>query len=151
MNFLLCFFAGTLFAGPKYVTSHFPVQVNGKAGKSAKGTILLEVENGFHIQSNPASRSNLIATKFEWPEETSLGVTHIEYPKGESYKLQGSGQLLSVYSGKVEIPIEVTIGAGAKPGKNILKGNFRYQACNNLTCFFPITEAVELWVEVKKG
>ncbi len=129
-------------AGPKYVTPQFPIVGTGKAGKTTSVKAVIEIGEGFHIQSNPASRSNLIPTKFDVPN------IKVEYPKGSPYQLQSGGQAISVYSGKVEFPIEVDVPANAK-GKYSLKGKFRYQACNSQTCFFPITEPVEILIDVK--
>lgn len=92
-----------------------------------------EVENGFHIQANPASAPNLIPTTINFEENAALEFSTPKYPSPKSYSLKGFGSL-AAYSGKfkIEVPCKVK-------SKYTAAGKIRYQACNEKTCFFPMT------------
>jgi len=72
-----------------------------------------------------------------------------EYPPSEMLRLEAIGETVPVYQGHIQIRREITFGQEAvlKPlvtptGEVIVKGSFRYQACDDRKCYVP--EAVPL-------
>jgi hypothetical protein len=67
-----------------------------------------------------------------------------EYPRSEMLRLEAIGETVPVYRGHVRIRREITFGQEAvlKPlvsptGEVIVKGSFRYQACDDRKCYVP--------------
>ncbi len=67
-----------------------------------------------------------------------------EYPHSEMLRLEAIGETVPVYRGHIRIRREITFGQEAvlKPlvsptGEVIVKGSFRYQACDDRKCYVP--------------
>ena len=67
-----------------------------------------------------------------------------EYPPSEMLRLEAIGETVAVYQGHIRILREITFGQEAvlKPlvspaGEVIVKGSFRYQACDDRKCYVP--------------
>jgi len=74
---------------------------------------------------------------------------YFEYPPSKMLRLEAIGETVPVYRGHIQIRREITFGQEAvlKPlvtstGEVIVKGSFRYQACDDRKCYVP--EAVPL-------
>lgn len=124
-----------------------PVKV--KPGGKAEAIVSLRVQEGFHVQSNPA-RSPQIPTTLSLEESEGILPGKVVYPKGKPYRLQSSANELSVYEGKFNLRVPLSADSSLPSGKRTLKGKLRYQACNEKTCFFPITTEVTVPVIVEK-
>jgi thiol:disulfide interchange protein DsbD len=141
-------FAGDIAKEPEYVTfeSASPTRLGPKSETSL--VLVFKVAAGFHIQANPASNPQLIATTLQLPSANNFEVSPPVYPKGKSYKLEGSKGEISTYGGVVEIKVPVTTPGKVVPNKFPWKGKLRYQACNEKTCFFPKTLSFEVPLEI---
>jgi hypothetical protein len=139
---LLCLFTGISAIGAPNPAKHAKVEsvkpLELVAGKTIELKIHIVIDRGFHIQANPASTPQLIATVLEMDQLSQLELGKPIYPPGKSYRLQGAPSDISTYDGKVEIKLPVTVKE--KPAVKTWKGKIRYQACNNQTCFFPVWE-----------
>jgi hypothetical protein len=67
-----------------------------------------------------------------------------EYPHSEMLRLEAIGETVPVYRGHIRIHREITFGQEAvlkrmvsPTGEVIVKGSFRYQACDDLKCYTP--------------
>ena len=67
-----------------------------------------------------------------------------DYPPSEMLRLEAIGETVAVYRGHIRIRREITFGQEAvlKPllspaGEVIVKGSFRYQACDDRKCYVP--------------
>lgn len=67
-----------------------------------------------------------------------------EYPHSEMLRLEAIGETVPVYRGHIRIRREITFGQDAvlkrmvsPTGEVIVKGSFRYQACDDRTCYVP--------------
>ncbi len=67
-----------------------------------------------------------------------------EYPPSKMLRLEAIGETVPVYRGHIQIRREITFGQEAvlKPlvtptGEVIVKGSFRYQACDERKCYVP--------------
>ena len=108
--------------------------------KSAAGptNVELEITPGFHVNANPATFPYLIATEVQPGKVDGITVGKIAYPAGEMKKFEFADQPLSVYEGKVTIPIPISVGGGAK-GQRMLPLKLRVQACDHEKCLPPAT------------
>lgn len=134
----------------KYVSvGKLPLVKIGR-NKAVEVTIPITVMAGHHIQSNPASNPQLIATKLELVGPQGVVIGDPVYPPGKPYRLQGSPTEITTYDGTFEIKVPVTASAKARAGEGRIAGKLRYQACNDKICFFPQTALVSVPVEVAK-
>lgn len=115
------------------VVSHFIPK-----STSAPANVELEITPGFHVNANPATFPYLIATEVQPGTVDRITVGKISYPAGVMRKFAFADQPLSVYEGKVTIPIPLTVAADAK-GQRMLPLKVRVQACDNEKCFPPST------------
>ncbi len=124
-----------------------PVKLSAAAGADA--VITAEVDKGFHVQTNPAGAPNLIPTTLTLTGKEGVEAKSPIYPEGKKHLVPGLGSEIPTYEGKFEIKIPLKVAAGTKPGKVTLEGTLRYQACNEKTCFFPMTVPVSVPVTIK--
>ena len=115
------------------VVSHFVPKVAG-----APANVELEITPGFHVNANPATFPYLIATEVQPGKVEGITVAKIEYPAGVAKKFEFADQPLSVYEGRVTIPIALSIAADIK-GQRMLPLKVRVQACDNEKCLPPAT------------
>ncbi|MGA8620477.1 MAG: protein-disulfide reductase DsbD domain-containing protein [Candidatus Sulfotelmatobacter sp.] len=109
------------------------------------------VPPGYHINSNMPKSEFLIPTalKMELPTDIILG--KIEYPAGADMTFPFSpDEQLSVYSGDFTIAVGVHPMRSVVPGKYLMHGVLRYQACDNAACYPPKTLPVSFEVKVVK-
>jgi DsbC/DsbD-like thiol-disulfide interchange protein len=104
----------------------------------APANVELEITPGFHVNANPATFSYLIATEVQPGKVDGITVGKIAYPAGVPQKFAFADQPLSVYEGKVTIPIPITVAPGAK-GQRLLPLKLRVQACDTEKCLPPAT------------
>ena len=125
-----------------------PQKVVAKRGASAQAKVSVELQPGYHVNSNTPSEDYLIPLKLTWTP-AALEPAGTVYPKPKMEKYQFSEKPLSVFTGNFELVSSFKIPAGAQRGPGILLGKLRYQACNNNACFPPKTLEVRLPYEVQ--
>ena len=67
-----------------------------------------------------------------------------DYPPSEMLRLEAIGETVPVYQSHIQIRREITLGQetvlkplAAPTGEVIVKGSFRYQACDDRKCYVP--------------
>jgi hypothetical protein len=110
------------------------------------------VATGFHVNSNAPKDEFLIPTALKMDLPTDIVLGKIEYPAGKDMSFPFSPETkLNVYSGDFAINLAVHPMASVVPGKYVMRGVLRYQACDNAQCFPPKTLPVSFEVKVVKG
>jgi hypothetical protein len=109
------------------------------------------VASGFHINSNAPKSEFLIPTALKMDLPTDIILGKIEYPEGKDLSFPFSpDEKLSVYSGDFTVAVAVHPMHSVTPGKYVMHGVLRYQACDNAQCFPPKTLPVSFDVKVVK-
>jgi Disulphide bond corrector protein DsbC len=109
------------------------------------------VGDGFHINSNTPKDEFLIPTALKMDLPTDIVLGKIEYPAGQDLTFPFMPDTkLSVYSGDFTINLAVHPLASVAPGKYVMHGFLRYQACDNAQCFPPKKLPVSFDVKVVK-
>jgi len=109
------------------------------------------VSSGFHINSNVPQSEYLIPTTLNMDLPTDIVLGKIKYPEGEKIKFPFSpDETLSVYSGDFTVTVAVHPLKSVNPGKYVMHGVLRYQACDNGQCFPPKALPVSFDVKVVK-
>lgn len=124
-----------------------------KAERTKQTIVKLEfrVASGFHINSNAPKSEFLIPTALKMDLPTDIVLGKIDYPDGQDVSFPFSpDEKLSVYSGDFAINLSVHPLKTVVPGKYVMHGVLRYQACDNAQCFPPKTLPVSFEVKVVK-
>ena len=109
------------------------------------------VARGFHINSNTPKSEFLIPTNLKMDLPTDIILGKIQYPAGEDASFPFSpDEKLSVYSGDFTIAVAVHPLHSVVPGKYVVHGVLRYQACDNAACYPPKALPVSFEVKVVK-
>ena len=109
------------------------------------------VASGFHINSNAPKSEFLIPTSLKMDLPTDIILGKIAYPDGKDLAFPFSpDEKLNVYSGDFTIAVAVHPLHAVVPGKYVMHGVLRYQACDNAQCFPPKALPVSFEVKVVK-
>ena len=109
------------------------------------------VATGFHINSNTPNSEFLIPTSLKMDLPTDIVLGRIEYPAGKDLSFPFSpDEKLNVYTGDFAINVAVHPLHAVVPGKYVMHGTLRYQACDNAQCFPPKALPVSFEVKVVK-
>ena len=117
-------------------------------GSTAKGTIILSLPEGLHVNSNKPSSEYLIPTSVRI-SGVGLKPAVVEYPEGTNRKFQFSESELNVYEGEITIPFRIVIPKKLRSNKLALKAHVRYQACTDEVCYPPKNKELTMTVTLK--
>jgi thiol:disulfide interchange protein DsbD len=120
-----------------------------KKGRVVKATVVMEIPQGLHVQSNKPLDKFLIATKLDVETPSGMQVGPIAYPRALMRNLKFSKDRVAVYEGRTMIRFPVTVPANYSGGSGEIKGKLRFQACNDESCFPPVTREVKMWLNVE--
>lgn len=140
------------FRAPQAVTVAPVAPIIVTRAKPATLRVVFRVAEGFHINSNRPNSELLIPTTLQLdaqPKRLLLG--KVGYPAGKEFTLPiDPTEKLNVYSGEVTLQVPIKVKPGAAAGTFPLKGELRYQACNDNSCFPPKSIAFDTSVTVGK-
>ena len=152
---VLLLIPATLYSKPAPQSSS-DVNVSGaiapdkiKKGRSVRATVVMDIPAGLHVQSSKPLDKYLVATKLDVETPSGMSVGPISYPRPLMRKLKFSKDNVAVYEGKAMIRFNVTVPANYSGGSGDIKGKLRFQACNDESCFPPVTREVKMWLNVE--
>jgi thiol:disulfide interchange protein DsbD len=132
------------------------INVNGslapdklKKGRIARATVVMDIPSGLHVQSSKPLDKFLVATKLDVETPSGMQVGPISYPRAQMRNLKFSKKAVAVYEGRAILRFNVTVPANYSGGSGEIKGKLRFQACNDESCFPPITREVKMWLNVE--
>lgn len=109
------------------------------------------VARGFHINSNTPKSEFLIPTALKMDVPTDIALGKIDYPGGADVSFPFSpDEALNVYTGDFTVTVTVHPLRSVVPGRYVMHGFLRYQACDNAQCFPPKTLPVNFNIKVVK-
>ncbi|MBL8236873.1 MAG: hypothetical protein JNM66_05610 [Bryobacterales bacterium] len=109
--------------------------LSGKRGEAVQLKTSLQLQGGYHLNSNKPEDAYLIPLRLTWDANTVETVS-INFPEPKREKYAFSEKLVSVFTG------DFAITTTMKPkvaGFTVLMGKLRYQACNHNACLPPKT------------
>lgn len=118
------------------------------AGSSFRVAVLVNIEDGWHVNSNQPTLDYLIGTTFSLDEISGFSVLDSQYPEAEMLTFNFAEEALAVYEGEVPVFLNIQTSDTLKPGRYDIKGRARVQACNDEVCLAPSTIDVSIPVEV---
>jgi thiol:disulfide interchange protein DsbD len=153
--FLVLLVPATLHSNPR-PQSAADVNVSGslapdkiKKGRVVRATVVMDIPSGLHVQSSKPLDKYLIATKLDVETPSGMKVGPISYPRAVMRNLKFSKSAVAVYEGRAMIRFNVTVPANYSGSSGDIKGKLRFQACNDESCFPPVTREVKMWLNVE--
>jgi uncharacterized protein len=120
------------FRAPE-TSDHVRASAVVRAGeKNDEIVVTLQIDDGYHVNANPASFDYLIPTSVAF---AGLPSPRTNYPKPSRFKSAFAPDELAVYEGTV--PLVVTVPKGAIATQGELKGEVDVQACDAKICLPP--------------
>jgi hypothetical protein len=120
-----------------------------KRGGVAQVAVIIEVDEGYHINSNRPAEKYLIPTALHIERTHGVTTSPVIYPKAKLQKFEFSQKPLSVFEGKAVLKLTARAQASLAPGNQTLKGKLTVQACNNQQCLRPQTIEVSIPLQVQ--
>ena len=136
--------AGAARTPPADVVRASAGETEARAGGSAETVVRLEIADGYHINSNPATGKYQIATELDFAANDGVTAGKPVYPAGVTKKFAFADEPLSVYERDVTIKLPLRVAASASKGARTLNANLRVQPCDDAVCYPPRTIAVAI-------
>jgi len=119
-----------------------------KRGGAVKGTIVMNIPSGLHVNS---SRPN---TEYAIPTVVSLSaagakVGSVMYPRGTNRKFEFSDDTLNVYENRAVFGFNIAVPANYKGNTVKVRAVVRYQACTDQVCYPPKNKEITLTAKVR--
>jgi len=140
-------------AGGSVETDHLRLTTTASMGVARPGhhivlSLDLDLKPNMHVYAPGVQGYIPIDWKLE--ESPAAKAQAFQYPASRMLHLKAIGETVPVYRGRVRITREIIFGQedAVKPlvtfaGDLVLKGSFRYQACDNRKCYLPETVPLE--------
>lgn len=119
-----------------------------KRGGSAKGTIVMNIPGGLHVNSNRPSSEFAIPTVVSVSAKGAK-VSTVKYPRGKNRKFEFSENPLNVYENRAVFNFNVNVPANFKGNAVKVRAVVRFQACTNEVCYPPKSKEVTLTANIK--
>ena len=137
--------------GPAVSVAPPPV-VTIRQGKVDKVPISFRVVSGYHINSNQPKSEYLIPTVLKVDATTDIVIGRITYPQGHDMSFAfAPEEKLNVYTGDFNVDVSVHPLRSVVPGKYVVRGVLKYQACDNAACYPPKQLPISFNVRVTKA
>jgi hypothetical protein len=126
--------------------------VTAVQGKAATVPLLFRVASGYHINSNRPKSEFLIPTVLKVEATTDIVISKTTYPEGQDLNFAFSpDEKLNVYTGDFKVDVQVRPLQSVTPGKYVVRGTLKYQACDNSSCYPPKQLPVSFDVKIAKA
>lgn len=117
-------------------------------GGSAKGSIVLSIPGGLHVNSSRPASEYAIPTTVRL-SGAGVRISGPTFPRGVNRKFQFSENTINVYEGTVRFPFTVTVPTGFKGDTVRLRAVVRYQACTDEVCYPPRNKEITITARVR--
>lgn len=119
-----------------------------KRGGTTKGTIVMSIPGGLHVNSNRPNSEYAIPTTVR-VSGAGLKLGAVSYPRGKTRKFEFSETPISVYEGRVTFSFNITVPANFKGSTIRIRVVVRSQACTDQVCYPPKTKEITLTARVQ--
>jgi thiol:disulfide interchange protein DsbD len=118
-------------------------------GSEIQVAVVMQIEEGWHINSNRPTLEWLIGTTLTLNSLDGFEIKDIQYPPFKEYEFSfAEGNMLRVYEGNAPIFLTLGVNHETEVGQYTISGNLRVQACDDMVCLAPSNISVEFAVEV---
>ena len=109
------------------------------AGGRSRIAVVLDVEPGWHINTNPAYPDFLIPTTVSIRSDQGTTLESLKFPTGKDLKVEGLSEPYRVYDGRITIFGELVVPKSAAGKQETFELHIRYQSCDDEHCERPRT------------
>lgn len=135
--------------GRSYVDFEPVSTVTVTQGHNAPLELIFHIKNGYHINSNQPLAPELIPTSMGFSPPPDVVIAKVQYPAGQLTSFPfDPNEKLSVYSGDLVVKALVLPMKTASTGTYTVHGEFKYQACDNNSCYPPKKLPVQFDVKI---
>jgi hypothetical protein len=121
-------------------------------GKSGTTSLAFNIAGGYHINSNHPKSEYLIPTALRVDATTDIVIGKVTYPEGKDMSFAFSpDEKLNVYAREFTVGVLVRPLQSVTPGKYVIRGTLKYQACDNTACYPPKNLPVSFDVRIAKA
>jgi len=120
-------------------------------GETVRLAAVVEIEDGWHVNSHEPSYDYLIATELELDLPEGTSEPSVVYPEHAMQKFAFTEEPIAVYGGRIVISAEFALPADAEAGELPIAGGVLYQACDHNSCLPPVTTEAEVVLTVGPG
>jgi hypothetical protein len=121
-------------------------------GKAETVPLSFSVLDGYHINSNHPKSDYLIPTALKVEATTDIIIGKTTYPDGQDMSFAfAPDEKLNVYTGDFKVDVLVRPLRSVQPGKYIVRGTLKYQACDNKACYPPKNLPISFNVKIAKA
>ncbi len=138
-------------AGPLEYAARGVVRARASFDGSGSGdvTVLLDLADGWHVNSDRPLSEYLIATRLA-AESDGIVLEEVEYPEAETVTLGFQDEPLAIFQGTVPIRARLAYDGTDRPG--VARLQLTVQACDDRKCLKPEEVSLELpWPEGPPG
>ena len=137
--------------GPVVKITSAPV-VTAVQGKPATVPLIFNVLSGYHVNSNHPKSEYLIPTALKVEATTDIVIGKTTYPDGKDMSFSfAPDEKLNVYTGNFEVDVLVRPLHSVQPGKYVVRGTLKYQACDNSACYPPKNLPISFDVKIARA
>ncbi len=135
--------------GPRRLTVT-PLHEHGTArpGSTIRLALQVPIPPGLHVQSNKPRDPSLIPATLTFDEVPGVTVTELVFPASIDIPLPGFAEPAAVFEGELLVGVSTVLDRTVAPGTLTIPARFRYQACDDSSCFPPTTVPVSWTIEV---
>ncbi len=119
-----------------------------EAGKTTVVAVELAIDNRYHINSDRPLEDYLIPTTLEFEPVPGIIFGKTTFPAPAIKKFSFSESPMAIFDGTINILTEITLDPGLDQKEVTLKGNLRYQACDDKACLRPVRRPFGLTLSV---
>lgn len=117
------------------------------AGSTVRIAVRVTLPEGYHVNSNAPLDEFLIPTAWTFEPTAGVSADRIAYPEAHMF-LQGDVLELLVYETEFIVGAELNLAPDLAPGTYMVNSGFGYQACDDIACYAPTSEALSFTIEV---
>jgi len=126
-----------------------PQEATLAPGQSGETLVMVQIQNGYHVNANPPSQPYLKPIELELKPADGISVEFITYPDPLIRTFSFSETPLKVYEGNTPLKVRLKADKKALPGKHNLSAKLRVQACDEKVCYAPGALDVVVPVNIK--
>ncbi len=119
-----------------------------KPGSVVHALLIVNVQDGWHINAANPRDENLIPTLVEIQKKKVIDSVSIHFPPAEERKFDFSEDMMEVYEGTIRILVRMEIWKSARPGTYLIPATVHYQSCSNSICLAPTSVSVNMPIRI---
>ena len=134
------------------VTMEAPGTFTVPRGQPTKIALQFRIAPGFHINSHKPNSELLIPTALKLDMPTDIIAEKVTYPPGKNFTFSfDPTEKLNVYSGAFTVTAMLRPLSTVAPSAYTVRGQLKYQACDDRACYPPKNVPVEFEIKVVKS